>query len=174
MATLKVQTKTTIEIEVTYPMYFKNNSETEIVKMNSEHDGIEIKKDSIKKTNLSATDFYGMYSPATEEEFNKLFQECMTSISSILMASDIELLPKLQPKKERSIEYFLFGEVASKQYSEIGRDFVFTSDGGYALYVFDDYKHDIMDFVDAYDGWDGFAKIPKEDYEFINNYLTNN
>lgn len=170
MATLNVETKTKIEIEVTYPMYFKNHSETELVKMNSERDGIEIKKDSIKKSILSATDFYGMYRPATEEEFNKLFQECMTSISSLLIASDIKLLSQLE---EDNISYFLFGEDACRVFEESGEIEDVLKVEGYAIHE-QRSKDSIGSFLHAYDGWGAYIELTKDQYEYINNYLTNN
>lgn len=97
MAILKVQTTQEAELIVTYPMYFKNHDSSEMVKMNTEDDGIEITIGTIKKSVFNASQCYSVYKLATEEEFIKLFQETKSNINSLLiMASDVDSLP--QPK----------------------------------------------------------------------------
>jgi len=101
MAILKVKTEQEIELIVTYPMYFKNHDSSELVKMNTEDDGIEITIDTIKKTLFDASQCYSIYKLATKEEFNKLFQETKSNINSLLiMASDVDSLPQPQGKSE--------------------------------------------------------------------------
>ena len=97
MAILKVQTTQEAELIVTYPMYFKNHDQSEMVKMNTEDDGIEITMDTIKKTVFNASQCYSIYKLATEEEFIKLFQGTKSNINSLLiMASDVDSLPQPQ------------------------------------------------------------------------------
>lgn len=105
MAILKVETTQETELEVTYPMYFKNHDSSEIVKMNTEDDGIEITIDTIKKTVFNASQCYSVYKPSTEEEFIKLFQETKSNINSLLiMASDVDSLPQPKSKLEEIID----------------------------------------------------------------------
>lgn len=100
MAILKVQTTQETELEVTYPMYFQNHDSSEMVKMNTEDDGIEITIDTIKKTVFTASQCYSVYKPSTEEEFIKIFQKTKSNINSLLiMASDVNSLPQPELKE---------------------------------------------------------------------------
>lgn len=100
MAILKIQSKEIKEIIVTYPMYFKNHDSSEMVKMNTEDDGIEITIGTIKMSVFNASQCYSVYKLATEEEFNTLFQETKSNINSLLiMASDVDSLPQPDSKE---------------------------------------------------------------------------
>lgn len=100
MAILKVNKKEEIELIVTYPMYFKSHDSSEMVKMNTEDEGIEITDSSIKKAIFNAKGNYEIYQLATEEEFIKLFNECKSNINSLLiMASDVDSLPQPELKE---------------------------------------------------------------------------
>lgn len=67
--------------------------------------------------------------------------------------------------------YFLFGSTATWSYFD--NDFETFLKGlepneGYATFEYDDSMNVVTDYAEAYDGWDGYAVITKEEYEAIN------
>jgi len=70
-----------------------------------------------------------------------------------------------QEKSEKKNVYVLFGESASKAYHSGGVQDVLSL-GGFQVKEF---AHDCnpLTILDAYDGWNGYATITKEDYDIL-------
>ena len=63
------------------------------------------------------------------------------------------------------ITYFLFGETASQEYQDGGAMGVKTRDGD--VFLYNDQAETPAELLSAFEGWNGFSEITKEDYNLL-------
>lgn len=75
---------------------------------------------------------------------------------------------------ENNIQYFIFGRYASRVYQEGEWDTLAElryklSADEYSVFEFDPELHDVFHVLHNYSGWNGYAEISKEVYEYLGN-----
>lgn len=69
MAKLTIRPRQTMEVEVNFPIYFKNCNGSELLKFKNETTGFKVLDNSIQKTQLGVEFYLENYDAATAEEF---------------------------------------------------------------------------------------------------------